>query len=54
MVKTNMETVLEVKNLAKDYESFSLNDVSFNVWKHYEKRQKDPQNLKQKINNFIN
>ena len=52
MVKTNMETVLEVKNLAKDYESFSLNDVSFNVWKHYEKRQKDLQNLKQKINNL--
>lgn len=33
MVKTNMETVLEVKNLAKDYESFSLNDISFKVKK---------------------
>ncbi len=54
MVKTNMETVLEVKNLAKDYGSFSLNDISFNVWKHYEKRQKGPKNLKQKIDNFIN
>lgn len=28
-----METVLEVKNLAKDYESFSLNDISFKVKK---------------------
>lgn len=33
MVKTNTETVLEVKNLAKDYESFSLNDISFKVKK---------------------
>lgn len=32
-METNTETVLEVKNLAKDYESFSLKNINFKVKK---------------------